>query len=136
MYMTRYNKGANAERELMEEIWSRGFAVARIAGSGKNPLPMPDLIALDAKKKIAFECKAWKGLYLNISHEQIAQLKEWCARAGAEFFIAWKVPHKGWLFLSFEDFAECGKSYAISLKKASSVSRSLDVVLGKQAVIL
>jgi len=57
--MARYAKGASAERELTKILWAKGLAVARVAGSGKNSLPMPDIIAMGNEKKLAFECKAW-----------------------------------------------------------------------------
>ena len=65
--MARYNKGASAERELIKMFFNAGFSVARVAGSGSSSLPCPDMIALSKKKKMAFECKAWKANYLNLS---------------------------------------------------------------------
>ena len=44
--MTHYNKGANAERELIKQLSMHNFAVLRVAGSGTNPLPCPDVVVL------------------------------------------------------------------------------------------
>jgi len=131
--MTHYDKGANAERELIKELHSAGFAVTRVAGSGVNPLPCPDVIALKKGKIIAFECKAWKGNYLAIPHENMDDEKEWAIIAGAEFFVAWKIPREGWLFIKSEHFHKTGKNYMLSLHKAKKQSTRLNVILGIQS---
>jgi holliday junction resolvase Hjr len=118
--MAKYNKGANAERELIKTLHSKGFAVLRVAGSGSNPLPCPDVVALKHGRIIAFECKAKKSKYLPISVEQMNVEIDWAEQAGAEFVVAWKVPRKGWLFLKKEDFRNAGKNYMITLEEAFS----------------
>ncbi len=75
--MSRYNKGANAERELITLFWGKGFAIARTAGSGKNSLPMPDLVILGKGRQIVLEAKAWKSNYLNIREGQMNELFKW-----------------------------------------------------------
>jgi len=133
--MTRYNKGANAERELIKVLWANGFATVRAAGSGVTPLPSPDLITLGNGKKIAFECKAWDSTYLNIPIEQFTTTKQWCSIADADFFIAWKIPNKGWLFLKPEEFARNEKNFSINLKKAHARNTPLNVILGRQSLL-
>lgn len=117
--MARYAKGANAERELIGILWGNGFAAVRAAGSGKATLPSPDMVAMKNGRIIAFECKAWKGDYLNISREQMSDLSLWCDRAGAEFFIAWRVPRVGWIFVRKNDLKETGKAHIISISEAA-----------------
>jgi len=131
--MARYAKGASAERELTKILWEMGFAVARVAGSGKNVLPMPDIIAMGKEKKLAFECKAWNAAYLNIDINSMEEQKEWVRRAEAELVIAWKVPNKGFLFLRPEQLIKVKKSYAISRSKAMKESVPLEIVLGLQS---
>ena len=131
--MARYAKGASAERELTKILWGMGFAVARVAGSGKNALPMPDIIAMGKEKKLAFECKAWNAAYLNIDINSMEEQKECVRRAGGELVIAWKVPNKGFLFLRPEQLTKVQKSYAISLAKAMKESIPLEMVLGLQS---
>lgn len=107
--------------------------MVRVAGSGKNALPMPDIVALSKAKKLAFECKAWGASYLNLSVGQMEEQIGWAKRAGAEFFVVWKVPRKGFLFLDPNDFVKAGKNYVISLKKAQGCALDLGVVLGEQS---
>jgi len=116
--MAHYNKGANAERELIHILHDKGFAVLRVAGSGVSPLPSPDVVALKNGRIIAIECKAWKGKYLAIPTETFNDEVNWAKIAGAEFFVGWKVPHKGWFFVQSSDFNNAGKNFMISLETA------------------
>lgn len=127
--MPHYNKGANAERELIKIFDSKGFAVLRVAGSGVNPLPCPDVVALLNGKIMAFECKAKKGDYLAIKIEQMDEETSWAKKAGAMFFVAWKVPHKGWLFIKPDVFRKTDKFYMLKLDVAKENSILIDDLL-------
>jgi Holliday junction resolvase len=133
--MAHYNKGANAERELLKIIYDNGFGCVRIAGSGATILPAPDIVALSPDKKLSFECKAWNSNYLNVSITQMTELIKWGEISGTEIFVAWKMPNKGWFFLKPEHFSKKAKSYTISKKDALKCSQNLNVILGKQAVL-
>ena len=133
--MARYDKGASAERELNQLFYNLGFSVVRIAGSGKSSLPAPDIVALRPGKQLAIECKAWKGNYLNISNQQIQELASWSERAGTDFFVGWKIPHKGWKFLKPEQFNRSQKAHSISLVKAMKSGLPLTIVAGAQATL-
>ncbi|MGI6589142.1 MAG: Holliday junction resolvase Hjc [Candidatus Iainarchaeum sp.] len=124
--MARYNKGANAERELIHSFSKVGFAVLRVAGSGVSPLPSPDVVAIKGGRILAIECKAWKGEYLAIPRTTMLDEVNWAKVAGAEFFVGWKVPREGWLFVRFNDFHDAGKNFMISLKEARVKSVSFD----------
>ncbi len=127
--MVRYNKGANAERELIKILDNMGFAVLRVAGSGVNPIPCPDVVALKNGKIIAFECKAKKGEYLAIKLEQMDEEVEWAKKAGASFVVAWKVPHNGWLFIKPENFRKTDKFYMLKLDFAQKIAIKIDELL-------
>ena len=131
--MSRYKKGANAERELIRMLWESGFAVARVAGSGKSTFPAPDIVAINKTKKLAFESKAWRSDYLHLDKGQMDELQQWSEIAGAEFYIAWKVPNKGWYFLSKEMFREGAKGYSLSKKTALKKAINFNIILGKQS---
>lgn len=136
--MTHYNKGANAERELLQTLYLAGMAVCRAAGSGKgkDTIPTPDAIALREGKIYAFECKAWKADNLSISHQQMHDLEKWCALAGAELVIAWKIPRKGWRFMQKDDFHVNEKSYAIHREKAFAVGKKIEHFSVKPLVLV
>lgn len=129
LIMAKYNKGANAERELIKILDGLGFAVLRVAGSGVNPLPCPDVVALLGGKIIAFECKARKGNYLSVKKEQLGEEVGWAEKAGAKFLVAWKVPNKGWLFVDKKVFRLAGKSYMLSLEEAKNSAITFEDLL-------
>lgn len=130
--MSRYRKGADAERELLQLLHKEGFAVLRVAGSGATALPCPDCLAFTKKRKYAFECKAWKGKYLSIAREQMQSLLYWSEQAGIPVYIAWKIPRHGWLFIKPEHFKKSKKAYSIKLKDALRLGVNLNVLIGKQ----
>ena len=130
--MSKYRKGANAERELLQLLHREGYAVVRVAGSGASKLPAPDCLALKKDKQFAFECKAWKGNYLSISKEQMQSLLAWSKQAGVPVYIAWRIPRKGWLFIEPTAFKEGPKSYSITLNAAVRRGKPLNIFIGKQ----
>ncbi len=133
--MAGYRKGADAERELIHKMWELGFAVVRVAGSGATVLPAPDVVALNRERKLAFECKAWSAKNLSIPAGQMEELKKWCSRAGAELYIAWKIPNSGWYFLREGHFNRTGKNYTISRKSALAKALRISVVAGMQSTL-
>ncbi|MCX8189698.1 MAG: Holliday junction resolvase Hjc [Candidatus Diapherotrites archaeon] len=130
--MARYNKGANAERELLGMFYSAGFAVVRVAGSGASKYPEPDCLALKKEKKFAFECKARSGKYLNIPKEQLESLVAWANQAGLTAYIAWKMPRKGWLFIKPACFVLRKKGYAISMDAALRLGQTFEDISQKE----
>lgn len=124
--MAHYNKGANAERELIRAFSLKGFAVLRVAGSGVSPLPSPDVVAIKSGRILAIECKAWKGEHLAIPCVTMLDEVNWARTAGAEFFVGWKIPREGWIFVKFEHFHNAGKNFMISLKDARNNSISFE----------
>jgi Holliday junction resolvase len=135
IFLAHYNKGANAERELIHTLSDKGFAVLRVAGSGVSPLPSPDVVALKNGRILAIECKAWKGAHLAIPIVTMNDEVNWAKTAGAEFFVAWKIPREGWLFFKFEHFHNAGKNFMISLEEAKKASISLEVLIGSQVTL-
>jgi len=127
--MAHYNKGANAERELLKLFWAKGYAVARSAGSGKNALPMPDLIVMGKGRSMVIEAKAWKNNNLTILEYQMEELFKWRDIARAEVYVAWRYPNKGWVFVKPEHFHK-NKHYSISFAEAQRVGATLDALLG------
>lgn len=127
--MVYHSKGANAERELMRLFFEAGFSVVRIAGSGVSPLPAPDIVALKKGRIIAVECKARKSKNLAIELQQMRDLVEWAKTAGGEAFVGWKVPRKGWFFLTPGQLHNTGKFFAISLKDAELKGITLQSII-------
>jgi Holliday junction resolvase len=131
-FLTRYAKGANAERELLQRLFENGFSVARVAGSGVSNFNPPDLLAFSKTKKLGFECKAWDSSSLTIPAEQFEALVSWCRNADCTAIFAWKVSREGWFFLSPNAFHKTGKAYAVSRHEAKQKGVDFGVLIGEQ----
>ncbi len=92
-------KGSHYERELLHFLDSRGFAVIRVAGSGGDKTPV-DIVAIKRGLVIGIECKAW-AQKPKLNKERTERFKDWCERAGAIGFLAWRTTGK-WLFLQMK----------------------------------
>ncbi len=100
--MKTYAKGARFERDLMNFLHSQGgFACIRCASSGGWHTPV-DIIAIKNGVVLAIECKA-HSKKPRLEKDKIKKLREWCERARAWGFLAWKVPGNIWKFLRIED---------------------------------
>ena len=98
--MGRYRKGARAERELCKMLEEMGYAIVRSAGSGL--MQSPDIVAVKNGKVFAFECKFWKNGG-NLKKEEVKLLDQWCNRASAYGYVAWKVAYEGWRFIPLNE---------------------------------
>lgn len=118
--MSRKSKGSNAERELIHLFWNTGkWAAIRVAGSGCCTTPAPDIVAGNNARKLAIECKSTKNTKY-ISKQDVADLKTYSERFGAEAWIGMRFDREGWFFLKLEDLVDAGESYVISLEYVKS----------------
>ena len=111
-------RGIAAERELLHMLWQKGFAVARVAGSGSVPEPSCDLLAGNGQAKYAIECKMSGNGRKYITKEQIDDFLTFSTRFGLEPILAVKFLRKGWFFLQPESLDKTPKGYSISLDTA------------------
>ncbi len=126
--MTRYDKGARSERELLNILDQKGYSVLRSAGSGVNALS-PDLIAIRKGKGMIIECKAWEKGSLSLAPEQFGKILEWEARTEFPTFVAWRMNGMGWFFIKPAEFKRGRSNYNITRKKAIELNRKLQDVL-------
>jgi len=94
-----YAKGVRYERELLKILHSNGFSVCRAASSGGFLYPL-DILAIKNGVILAFEIKRWKK-EPKIDKSRLKLFAEWCERAGAIGFLAWR--KKEWLFKRLDD---------------------------------
>ena len=116
--MSRKKKGINAERELIHLFWANNWMPIRVAGSGSAPIPCPDIIASNTKRKIAVECKTSKNNNLYIKKEDIEQLVDFCTRFGAECWLGVRFDRTEWLFLSLDQLEEKQTKFLINIENA------------------
>jgi Holliday junction resolvase len=98
-----YRKGSRAERELQSKLYSDGFSVVRVAGSGRSTLPSPDLVAIKAGKAYAIECKATSKDSRSIPKKELGLLKQFCDRGGCVPVVAVKFDRRGWRFYDIDE---------------------------------
>jgi len=98
-----YSKGVYWERELMAFMESQGFSTVRVAGSGhKGPA---DIVVMKKGTITAIEIKAHQNKP-RLKEEKIQELREWCDKAGAFGFLAWRAPRQEWRFLPLSSLEE------------------------------
>lgn len=117
--MPSKTKGINAERELIHLFWkTEVWAACRIAGSGSSRYPSADVLASNANRRLAIEAKLTKEQSKYFSSEEIAQLKEFATKFGAEPWIAIKFKGNDWFFVTLEDLDKTDRNFVISTELA------------------
>ena len=119
-------KGINAERELVHAFWSKGFACARVAGSGSSKYPSADLIVGNKERKMVIESKVTKKDRKYFDKKEIRLFREFAETFGAEPWIAIKFNRRGWFFLRIEELRDSGKNLYVSDKRAMEIGRSIE----------
>jgi len=116
--MNLKQKGSNAEREMVHMFWETGNWVAhRIAGSGSNKYPSPDIIASNNIRRVAIEVKTTKKT-VYIPKEEITALKKFSVMFGAEPWVAVKFPRNAWFLITTDDMNETEGNFSVSLELA------------------
>ncbi len=98
-------RGVDAERELANILWNKGFAVIRgpASGAGTRRRFQPDLVIIKSGKVAVIEVKRTSELPVYIRPEQVLGLSEFAKRAGAQAFIAVRLKGRKWLFFRLDE---------------------------------
>ncbi len=123
--MNTKQKGSNAERELIHMLWNEGYAAIRAAGSGSCKYPVPDIIASNALRRLAIECKVTKDNSKHFTKKEIADLGEFCAKFGAEGYLGIKFSKNDWFFFTIEDL-KLTKSENFSISESDAQVKGLN----------
>src|SRR3989338_5705260 len=115
--MSLKSKGINAERELVHKFGAAGWACIRVAGSGSSRYASPDLLAGNARRKLAIECKVTSDKAKYLGKDQIDQLAFFSSTYWSEAWIAVKIARE-WLFMMLEDLRETQAGYCVSKELA------------------
>ncbi len=111
-------KGSKGERELIKFFNESGWVAIRSAGSGSSQYPSPDILAGNAMRRLAIECKVTKDKKKYFPHSEIEQLQTFSNHFGAEAWIGVKFPNDPWYFIMLEDLEKTGANWAISTEMA------------------
>lgn len=102
--MSLKSKGIGYERELIHLFWNTGeWAAMRVAGSGSIQYPSADILAGNAARKMAIECKSSKKNNIYIPKQDIEDLQTFAQRFGAEPWIAVRFAKTDWHFISMDN---------------------------------
>lgn len=124
--MANKKRGSDAERELLHLLSQKGFAVARVAGSGMIEETNCDLFAGNGKKKCVIEVKICSSNKKYFNAEQIKGLIEFAKQFGLKPFVAIKFLRKGWWFIEPERLEKTEKALMISLEEIKTKGKSFE----------
>ena len=129
-------KGTRGERELIKAFNEQGWSAIRAAGSGSSPYPAPDILAGNAIRRVAIECKVTKDQKKYLTVDEIEQLRTFAQRFGAESWVGVRFPSEQWYFLMLEDLENTGSSWAVSLELAQRRGLTMTELLGKENEVI
>ncbi len=125
-------KGTKGERDLVKFFNDNEWSCVRIAGSGSSQYPSPDILAGNAIRRVAIECKVTKETKKYFPPEKIEQLRTFSQRFGAESWIGVKFPDEPWYFVMLEDLERTGNLWAVSVEMAKRRGLTGEELLGKE----
>ncbi len=129
--MSRKSKGISYERELIHMFWKTGeWAAIRIAGSGNTQYPSADIIAGNAARKLAIECKSSKSDSMYIQKENIVVFREFAKKFGAEPWIAVRFNKTPWHFISMENLQQTENNIVITIENIRYKGLLFEELLG------
>ncbi|MEW5896634.1 MAG: Holliday junction resolvase Hjc [Nanoarchaeota archaeon] len=124
-------KGTKGERELVKYFNEAGWGCIRIAGSGSSRYPSPDILAGNAIRRLAIECKVTKESRKYFPEDEIEQLRTFSQKFGAESWLGIKFSGEDWYFLMLEDLERTSNSWSISVESAKTKGLKIDELIGK-----
>jgi Holliday junction resolvase len=95
-------------------FWSAGWAAFRAAGSGSVALPVPDVIAGNAARKLAIEAKITTADAKYFTAKEIEDLQTFCTKFGCECWVAVRFFRKPWRFIAIDDLRKTEASYVVT----------------------
>ncbi len=125
-------KGTRGERELVKFFNESGWACLRSPGSGSSTYPSPDILAGNAVRRVAIECKMTKENKKYFDKGEIAQLLEFSQKFGAESWVGIKFGREPWYFLLLEDLENTGNCWAVSVEQAKRKGLLVEELAGRE----
>jgi Holliday junction resolvase - archaeal type len=126
--MTASDKGSRRERELVNKLDAKGFAVMRAPASGSaTDRDLPDVLAGNGERFYAIEAKSSSGNPIYIDSEEIESLQYFAQGFGAESKIAVRFDETEWAFFSpNEVYRTDSGNYRI--KRETAIARGSDLL--------
>jgi len=130
--INRKAKGTKGENELIKTFNESGWSAIRSAGSGSSRYPSPDILAANAIRRLAIECKVTKDTKKYFQNREIEQLQLFSQKFGAESWVGVKFPDQPWYFLMLEDLKDTGKCWLVSLEIAHRKGLTVEELMDNQ----
>ncbi len=130
--MNRKAKGIKAERELVKFFNENDWACLRTPGSGSSRYPSPDILAANAIRRLAIECKVTKDKKKYFTDGEIKQLGVFSKKFGAESWVGVKFGAEGWYFLTLDDLDNTGNMWSVSLEIAQRRGLRKNELIGEK----
>jgi len=125
-------KGTKGEREIIKILnETETWCAIRAAGSGSQRYPSPDILAGNAIRRLAIECKVTKDKNKYFMIDEIEQLQNFSKKFGAEAWIGIHFPAEPWYFLMIEDLKNTGVCWVASLELVKRKGLTINELLGK-----
>ena len=125
-------KGTKGERELVKLFNEAGWSCIRVAGSGSSRYPSPDLLAGNAIRRLAIECKVTKSHKKYLAPDEVKQLQTFSQKFGAEAWLGVRFLGEQWYFLMLEDLENTGNNWAVSLEQAKLKGLTIGELRGEK----
>jgi len=129
--VNRKAKGTRGENELVKFFNENNWSSIRVAGSGSTRWPSPDVLAANAVRRLAIECKVTKDKKKYFPNQEIEQLQTFSQKFGSEAWIAVKFPDEPWYFLMPEDLKDTGACWAVDVELAKLRGLTKEELLGR-----
>ena len=125
-------KGDRRERELVNRLDERGFAVMRAPASGSaTERELPDVLAGNGEAFYAIEAKASSGRPIYLSGEEVEALVYFARNFGAKPRIAVRFDREDWYFFHPADLhVTDGGNYRVKKERALSDGVDMEELTG------
>lgn len=127
------SKGDRRERELVNELDERGFAVMRAPASGSSTdRELPDVLAGDGESFYAIEAKSSAGRPIYLTGEEVEALVYFSRNFGAKPRIAARFDREDWYFFHPADlYVTDGGNYRVKLETALAEGEDMAELTGE-----
>ena len=112
-------------------FWGKNWACLRIAGSGSNKYPSPDILVGNNLRRLAIECKVTKDGKKYFEKNEIYSLKKFAEIFGAEPWVAIRFKGNDWYFISLDDLVETNKCFVMGVDTAKNKGLLFEEMISK-----
>ena len=115
------------------QLWigqGKSWAAIRVAGSGSMKYPCPDVLAGNAIRRLAIECKSVGDTKKYFTKQEIDALAKFSLIFGAEAWVGVRFDNKKWFFVNLEDLKENDSSFVLTFANAQQKGLVFEELLG------